>query len=95
MNKKEQIWEPNRDRLVNSELFKFRKKLKEKNFLKGDDSFTNLWNWSKENPNIFWSEVWDFVKIKGKKGKIVLKKNKIFNKNVFLEFVYTVYQLLK
>ena len=72
MNKKEQIWEPNKDRLVNSELFKFRRKLQEKNFLKGNDSFTSLWIWSKENPNTFWSEVWDFVKIKGKKGRIVL-----------------------
>ena len=37
----------------------------------------------KETRNFFWSEVWDFTKIKGFKGKIVIKKNKIIYKNQF------------
>ena len=37
----------------------------------------------KKNLIFFWSEVWDFTNIKGIKGKIILKKNKIFLKIYF------------
>ena len=42
--------------------------------------FENLWKWSVKNPEIFWSEVWNFTKIKGAKGKRIIKKTKYFTK---------------
>jgi len=61
----------------------FFKKLAKKKIIKYSKNFNSLWRWSVENPETFWSEVWDFTKIKGTKGKKIIKKNKIFYKNEF------------
>ncbi len=77
------LWSANEEIKKKSNLEQFCRSLDKKKFLKYRQDFNYLWRWSVSNPEIFWSEVWDFTKIKGIKGKNILKKNKIFYKNTF------------
>ena len=77
------LWSPNEEMKINSNLSLFCKHLNKKRLLKYSKNFKNLWKWSVNNPEIFWSEIWDFTRIKGIKGKTIIKKNKIFYKNIF------------
>ena len=77
------LWSPNEETKKRSKLELFCKHLDKKKLIKYNTNFKHLWKWSDSKPEIFWSEVWDFTKIKGIKGKKVLKKNKIFYKNLF------------
>ena len=77
------LWSPNEESIDRSKLKAFFKKLEKKKLVKYSENFNNLWKWSVNNPEIFWSEIWDFTKIKGVKGKKIIKKNKIFYKNLF------------
>ena len=77
------LWSANEEYRKNSQLEKFCKNLEKKGLFENTSNFKDLWKWSTNNPESFWSEVWNFTKIKGiKKGKII-KKNKIFYKNIF------------
>jgi len=77
------LWSVNEELIKRSQLKKFCESLEEKGVFKNTSRFKDLWEWSVKNPERFWSEVWDFTKIKGiKKGKII-KRNKVFYKNVF------------
>ena len=72
------LWQPTEDKKKNSLLMDFCK------FVElNPKSFNSVWKWSVENPKIFWSKFWDFSRIIGDKGKIVIQKNKRFHKNVF------------
>ena len=66
------LWSPNEEIKKNSNLEYFCKYLDKKNILKYSENFKNLWKWSVNNPEIFWSEVWNFTKIKGFKGKKII-----------------------
>jgi acetoacetyl-CoA synthetase len=46
-------------------------------------NFKDLWQWSVENPENFWSMFWDYSKIIGDKGKEIIRKHKTFNKTKF------------
>ena len=77
------LWSVNEELIKHSQLKKFCESLEKKGVFKNTSRFKDLWEWSVKNPERFWSEVWDFTKIKGiKKGKTI-KKNKVFYKNVF------------
>ena len=73
------IWKPSADRVQSSSLNSFTKYLG----LNTKNDFEKLWRWSVENSENFWSKFWDFSRIIGDKGKIVIQKNKRFHKNVF------------
>ena len=77
------LWSANEEIKKKSNLEFFCRYLDEKKYLNYSSNFSNLWEWSIKKPEIFWSEVWDFTKIKGFKGKKVIKKNKTFFKNQF------------
>ena len=77
------LWSANVDLRRNSELNKFCEQLERKGLIKNKLNFRSLWKWSVKNNQKFWSEVWDFTKIKGEKRGLILKKNKIFYKNIF------------
>ncbi len=74
------LWQPSKDRRENSLLMDFCKfvNLKPK-------SFKDVWIWSIENPQTFWSKFWDFSKIIGSKGNEIIKYDKIFNKTRFFQ----------
>ena len=73
------LWKPSDELIQNSNLERFSKEIK----INTNRNFEKLWKWSVENPNTFWSKVWDFTKIVGSKGNEIIKKNKIFNKTKF------------
>ena len=77
------LWSANEEEKKRSKLEYFCKILDKKKFLQFSYNFNKIWNWSVKNPEIFWSEVWDFTGIKGLKGKKIIKENNIFFKNVF------------
>ncbi|MAV57077.1 MAG: acetoacetate--CoA ligase [Pelagibacteraceae bacterium TMED247] len=79
------LWSPNEEIKKRSNLRFFCKHLDNKKMLKYNQNFPRLWKWSVNNPVDFWSEVWNFTKIKGYKGKKIISKNKIFYKNIFFE----------
>ncbi len=45
--------------------------------------FNKIWKWSVDNPKDFWKSIWEFTKVKGKPGNIILKESKTFFKNKF------------
>ena len=73
------LWKPDNQKKEDSLLKDFSKFIN----LKNSNNFKDLWKWSVENPEIFWSKFWDYSKIIGEKGNEVIRKNKIFNKNKF------------
>ena len=83
VERKSPLWSADKIVKNNSELNNFCKNLENKKLHRNNQNFKKLWEWSIKNPENFWSEVWDFTKIKGIKGKKIIKKNKIFHKNIF------------
>ena len=77
------LWQPTESRVKSSILGRFCNHLEQRKILKNNKNFKDLWKWTVNEPEIFWSEFWDFSQIVGEKGSVVLKKNKTFNKNVF------------
>ncbi len=73
------LWEPSDNRKKESLIEDFSKFI---NF-KSNYNFKNLWRWSVDHPEEFWSNFWDYSKIIGDKGKEIIKNNKIFNKTKF------------
>ncbi len=73
------LWEPSGKRKKESILEDFSKFI---NF-KSNYNFKNLWKWSVDHPDEFWSKFWDYSKIIGDKGKEVIRYNNIFNKTKF------------
>ena len=76
------LWSPTKDQIESSSMFLFMKMVNKKYKLKLKN-FRDLHHWSVDKREDFWSEVWDFTKIKGIKGKKIIKKNKVFYKNSF------------
>ena len=37
--------------------------------------FNKIWQWSVDNPIIFWKSIWDFTKVKGNLGNTILQKS--------------------
>ena len=77
------LWKPKLHDVKSSFLNNFCNILEKKKYLKNDQDFFKLWQWSINNPEIFWSEFWDFCKIKGLKGKKTIDWNKLFYKTRF------------
>ena len=83
MNKK--LWEASKVKKKHSNLYKYEKFLSKKHKLKVTQNYSKILNWTINNPNKFWSSIWDFTKVKGiKKEKSylskILFKSKFFNK---------------
>ena len=82
MSKK--LWEASSNQKKKSLLWGYEKFISikfKKNF---NHKYKNILNWSIKDPGNFWSSIWDFSEIKGLKGKLKIKKSKIFYKNIFL-----------
>ena len=76
---KEPLWQPSEQKKHNSILEDFSKFID----FKSNKNFKSLWEWSIKNPEKFWSKFWDYSKIIGDKGKVIIQKDKIFNKVKF------------
>ena len=73
------LWKPSSKKKEESLLEDFSKFI---NF-KSNYNFKNLWKWTVDHPEEFWSKFWDYSKIIGDKGKKIIKLNKIFNRTQF------------
>ena len=80
---KNYLWKINKKKLLKTNLSEYADFLKKNYKFKVNNNFDQLWKWSIKNPKFFWSSIWDFTKIVGFKGDIILKKSKIFYKNKF------------
>ena len=63
----QKLWEANSSVKKNSNLFKFEKFLSNKINYKISKNYKKLFKWSINNPKLFWSSVWDYTNVKGKK----------------------------
>lgn len=61
------LWIPSRERIENSNALKFIKQAQRNGGFSGS-TFYDLWQWSVDNPETFWNNVWDFSDIIGDKG---------------------------
>ncbi len=76
MNKK--LWEASKTTKNKSNLFRYETFLSRNYNYKVSQKYQKLLDWSITNPSSFWSSVWDFTKIKGKKNyKFKYTKNLI------------------
>ena len=73
------LWQPSQKLKQDSILQDFCKFI---NF-KSQNNFKELWQWSIDNPEEFWSKFWDYSKVIGDKGSEIIKKDKVFNKAKF------------
>ena len=73
------LWKPSDKRTQDSVLNEF---LRFINF-KPTKNFKDIWKWSVEEPEVFWTKFWDYSRIIGDKGKEVIRKDKVFNKTRF------------
>ena len=79
----QKLWEAHSSIKNKSNLFKFEKFLSKKFNFKVSKNYNKLFNWSIKNPNLFWSSIWDYANVKGKKVD-KFKSSKEFIKNKFL-----------
>ena len=77
------LWSANVDLKKNSQLKKFCDQLKSKGFIRNKSNFKSLFGNGQLKQRKFWSEVWDFTKIKGNKKAQFKKKIKFFIKIFF------------
>ena len=64
------LWTPSKERIEQTNAFKFMNLVKENEKFEGD-RFYDLYKWSVENPKQFWNYIWDFTGIIGEKGERV------------------------
>ena len=81
MSKK--LWEASQTKKKHSNLYKYEKFLSKKYNLNIKQNYSRILKWTINNPNKFWSSIWDFAGVKGiKKEKSYLSK--ILFKSKFL-----------
>ena len=73
MSKK--LWEASQTKKKHSNLYKYEKFLSKKYNLHIKQNYSRILKWTINNPNKFWSSIWDFAGVKGiKKEKFYLSK---------------------
>lgn len=77
------LWRASRERIVNSNLYKFCQYLDDKKILPLVNNYQDLWKWSVQNLGDFWSVFWDYADIKGFKGQNIYNRNNVFHKSNF------------
>ena len=79
----EKLWEASQTKKRLSNLYKYEKFLSKKYHLNIKQNYSKILKWTINNPNKFWSSIWDFGEVKGiKKEKSYLSK--ILFKSKFL-----------
>ena len=78
------LWKAKQSQIDKSNLFRYEKFLFSKYKFKVRQNYSRLLKWSIDNPRKFWSSIWDFTEVKGKKSQKFEKSN-IFFKNKFLK----------
>ena len=58
------LWSADKTRKKNSSIKNFADKISQKYKIDFSDEFLKLYDWSIKNPSNFWSEYWDYAKLK-------------------------------
>ncbi len=77
------LWKASKNLIDQSVIKNFSQKIENKFNINFDETFSNFWRWSINNPENFWNEFWDYSNIIGEKKDLILEKNSIFYKNKF------------
>ncbi len=80
---KKYLWKIDIQKIKNTNLALYSNFIKKNYRVDVGYNFNKIWKWSIDNPEFFWKSIWDFTKVKGKVGKVLLKKSKVFYKNKF------------
>ena len=67
MSKK--LWEASEAEKKNSNLYKYETFLSKKYKNKFNQNYSKILDWTIKNPEKFWSSIWDFANVKGKKNE--------------------------
>ncbi len=68
MDNPEIIWKPSSESKKSSNLSRFIELVNQKHSLSIKTEYQEIWNWSVNNAESFWSLIWDFSEVKGSKG---------------------------
>ena len=68
MDNPEIIWKPSSESKDSSNLSRFIELVNQKHSLSIKTEYQEIWNWSVNNVESFWSLIWDFSEVKGSKG---------------------------
>jgi len=77
------LWKINKEKLNKTNLTLYSEFIKKNYKINSGDNFDKIWKWSVDNPKIFWKSIWDFTKVKGELGNILLEESDVFFKNKF------------
>ena len=77
------LWKASKNLINQSVIKNFSQKIENKFNINFDETFSNFWKWSINNPEKFWNEFWDYSNIIGEKKDLILEKNSTFYKNKF------------
>jgi len=77
------LWKLKEEKLNNTNLSLYSDFIKKKFNVDTKSDFNKIWEWSINNSDIFWKSIWDFTKVKGSLGKVLIEKSDIFFKNKF------------
>ena len=77
------LWKASNEKLNKTNLALYSNFINKNYKIDSGNDFNKIWQWSIDNPKIFWKSIWDFTKVKGELGDILLKESNIFYKNRF------------
>ena len=77
------LWNIDKEKLNKTNLALYSNFIQRNYKINLGNDFNKIWKWSVENPKIFWKSIWDFTKVKGNLGNILLQESSIFYKNKF------------
>ena len=77
------LWKINKRKLNKTNLALYSNFIKKSYKVNSSNDFNTIWKWSVDNPKFFWKSIWDFTKVKGELGNILLQESDIFFKNKF------------
>jgi len=80
---KSYLWKISDEKLNKTNLAFYSNFIRKKYKIDSGNDFNKIWKWSVDNPKIFWKSIWDFTKVKGELGNILLKESDVFFKNKF------------
>ena len=77
------IWELKKEKKDETNLALYSDFIKKKYKIDCNKNFNKIWHWSVNNTAVFWKSIWDFTKVKGNLGSVLLQESDIFFKNKF------------
>ena len=77
------LWKLKEEKLKKTNLFLYSEFVNKKYKLNFNNDFNKIWEWSISNKQAFWKSIWDFTKVRGVLGKVLIEESEIFYKNKF------------